>query len=117
MTSPVPTEIRVTEKGQRLILAYEDGSTIALAAEFLRVESPSAEVQGHTPKDKRLIAGKKDVAITGIDPVGTYAVKITFSDGHSTGIFAWETFQTLHTRQDELWSAYLKNLAERGLSR
>lgn len=112
-----PTEIRVSDKGRRLILTYEDGARIDLAAEYLRVESPSAEVQGHTPKDKRLIAGKKEVTITGIDPVGTYAVKITFSDGHSTGIFAWETFRTLDARHGELWPAYLKNLADRGLSR
>lgn len=115
--SDAPTEIRVTDKGRQLQLTYEDIGTITLSAEYLRVESPSAEVQGHTPKDKRLVPGKRDVAITGAEPVGTYAIKLIFSDGHSTGIFAWETFRMLHARHDELWGAYLKNLAERGLSR
>lgn len=117
MSTPAPTEIRVADKGRRLLLRFEDMGEIDLSAEYLRVESPSAEVQGHTPKDKRIVPGKHDVAITGAEPVGNYAVKLIFSDGHSTGIYAWSTFVELHQRRDELWGAYLKNLADRGLSR
>ena len=112
-----PLEIRVTDKGRLLVLTYEAEGEIALSAEFLRVESPSAEVQGHTAKDKRIIAGKKDVTITGAHPVGNYAIKLTFSDGHDTGIYAWDTFLDMARRHDEIWSTYLANLATRGLTR
>lgn len=112
-----PLEIRVTDKGRTLVLTYEAEGEMALSAEYLRVESPSAEVQGHTAKDKRIIAGKKDVTITGAHPVGNYAIKLTFSDGHDTGIYAWDTFLDMARRHDEIWSTYLANLATRGLTR
>lgn len=117
MSAPAPTEIRVTDKGRQLVLTFADTGPITLSAEYLRVESPSAEVQGHTAKEKRIVPGKKDVTITGAEPVGSYAIKLIFSDGHSTGIYAWDTFLDLHNRKNELWGNYLKNLEDRGLSR
>lgn len=112
-----PSEIRVKDKGRVLIVSFAAHGSFEMSAEYLRVESPSAEVQGHNPKEKKIVPGKKDVTITGAEPVGNYAVRLIFSDGHSSGIYAWETFLTLGQKQDELWSNYLKNMEERGLSR
>jgi DUF971 family protein len=112
-----PTEIRLNKAQRALHVSFDDGSTFALPAEYLRVESPSAEVQGHSPHQKQIVAGKQRVGITGIEPVGNYAVRLTFDDLHDTGIYSWEYLHELGREQDRKWSAYLAALAERGLSR
>ena len=90
-----PTDITATEKGRILEVAFDDGEVVRLTAERLRVESPSAEVQGHSPDQKKIIVGKENVAIVGLEPVGNYAVKIVFSDGHDTGLYTWEYLREL----------------------
>jgi DUF971 family protein len=117
VTSPTATEIRIRRATRCLDVAFDDGSQVSLPAEYLRVESPSAEVQGHAPHEKRLVAGKRDVAITGAEPIGHYAVRILFSDGHDTGIYSWTLLHLLGQEHDRRWAAYLAALAERGLSR
>jgi len=112
-----PVEIRVKAAERRLDVSFDDGRTFRLPAELLRVESPSAEVQGHGGKQKRIVAGKRDVGIRGVEPVGSYAVRLLFDDGHDTGIFTWSYLYELGERQDEIWQRYLDALAERGLSR
>ncbi len=92
-----PTDITAMERGRVLEVAFDDGRTIRLTAERLRVESPSAEVQGHSPSQKRTVTGKESVAIVGIEPIGNYAVKINFDDGHDTGIYTWEYLRKLAT--------------------
>jgi DUF971 family protein len=114
---PAPTEIRLNKAERVLHVAFDDGSRFALPAEYLRVESPSAEVQGHGPDQKKTIGGKRQVAITGIEPVGNYAVRLTFDDLHDTGIYSWEYLHELGREQDRKWSAYLAAVAARGLSR
>jgi DUF971 family protein len=90
-----PTEITAMDKGRLLEVAFDDGRSIRLTAERLRVESPSAEVQGHSPRQKKTIAGKENVAIVGIEPVGNYAIKIVFDDGHDTGLYTWDYLRKL----------------------
>ena len=92
-----PTDITAMEKGRILEVAFDDGEVVRLTAERLRVESPSAEVQGHSPNQKKIIIGKETVAIVGLEPVGNYAVKIVFSDGHDTGLYTWEYLRELAT--------------------
>ena len=114
---PAPREIRLRRAENRLDIAFADGSTAQLAAEYLRVESPSAEVQGHAAAEKRLVAGKKNVGITAIEPIGNYAIRPTFSDGHDTGIFTWAYLRQLNREQAARWSAYLAALAAAGQDR
>jgi DUF971 family protein len=90
-----PTDITAMNKGRVLEVAFDDGRTIRLSAEKLRVESPSAEVQGHSPSQKTMVTGKENVAIVGIEPVGNYAIKIVFDDGHDTGLYTWDYLQKL----------------------
>ena len=112
-----PTEIRLRKQENILEVDFDDGSRFALPAEFLRVESPSAEVQGHGPDQKTLVAGRRHVGIMGVEPVGNYAVRIKFDDLHDTGIFSWAYLYRLGREKDQLWQAYLDALAEHGLSR
>src|SRR5262245_59872339 len=112
-----PTEIRLIKSEKVLEVAYDDGRTFRLPAELLRVESPSAEVQGHGPGERRLIAGRRHVGILELEPVGNYAVRIIFDDLHDTGIFSWSYLYDLGDRQGELWQAYLAALAGLGLCR
>ncbi len=112
-----PLEIRVKRAERRLEIDFDNGKAFAYPAELLRVESPSAEVQGHSAGQKQIVAGKRDVAITGVEPVGHYAVRIAFDDGHQTGLFSWTYLYELGERQDEIWKGYLDALAERGLGR
>ncbi len=112
-----PVEIRVKSAEKRLEIDFDDGRNFALPAELLRVESPSAEVQGHGPGGKTLVPGKRNVGIASVDAVGNYAIRIRFDDGHDTGIFSWTYLRELGERQDEMWSAYLAALAARGQSR
>lgn len=112
-----PTELRVTEAGRVLRVAFADGASHDLSAEYLRVSSPSAEVQGHSPADRKVPGGKRSVAIAGADPVGNYAVKLRFDDGHDTGLYTWAYLHRLATQRDALWQAYLDELQAKGLSR
>lgn len=112
-----PTAIQLAEKGRTLNVSFESGETFALPAEFLRVSSPSAEVQGHDPSQKITVPGKKNVAIARVEPVGSYAVRLVFDDGHESGIFTWEYLFDLGARQTELWNAYLAELAAKNLHR
>jgi DUF971 family protein len=112
-----PVEIRLKQKERVLEVDFDDGRSFRYPAELLRVESPSAEVQGHGPSQKTIVPGKRTVAITGVEPVGHYAVRLVFDDGHDTGIYSWTYLHELAARQDELWRAYLAALEARGLSR
>ena len=116
-TTAWPEEVRLKRAERVLSLRFEDGAAFTLPAEYLRVESPSAEVQGHGPGQRRIVPGKRDVGITGLEPVGNYAVKIVFDDGHDTGLFTWSYLYTLGLEQETRWAAYLVALAERGLRR
>ena len=116
-TASTPTEIRVSKDRKTLTLGYVAGETHDLAAELLRVESPSAEVQGHDPSQKKLVPGKKDVTISGIEPVGNYAIRIIFDDGHDTGIFSWAVLDKLVREGDALFAAYCEAMRENSLSR
>ena len=110
-------EIRVKRAEKVIEIDFDDGKSFSLPAEFLRVESPSAEVQGHTPSQKQIVAGRRHVGILGVEPVGTYAIRIKFDDLHDTGIYSWDTLYDYGQRQDEMWQAYLQALEARGLSR
>ena len=112
-----PTEIKLHSKSRLLEISYSDGRSFSLPFEFLRVHSPSAEVRGHGPGQEVLQTGKRNVNIVSLDPVGSYAVQPTFSDGHATGIFAWDYLYSLGAEQDRLWAAYLERLAAANASR
>ena len=112
-----PTEIRLKRDEKVLEVDFDNGKSFRLPAELLRVESPSAEVQGHGPSQKQIVAGRRHVGIMEVEAVGKYAVRITFDDLHDTGIYSWDTLYDFGMRQDELWQGYLKALEERGLSR
>ena len=114
---PIPTEIKLRQKSHLLEVAFSDGSSFALPFEFLRVYSPSAEVRGHGPGEETLQTGKKDVEITAIEPVGTYAIQPTFSDGHNTGIYTWDYLYQLGENHSSLWEDYLRRMQEAGASR
>ncbi len=112
-----PTELRVSRDRRTLTVTFAGEEPHALSAEMLRVLSPSAEVQGHSPEQRVTVPGKRDVTITRIEPVGNYAVRIVFADGHDTGIFTWTNLRTLGNERDARWQAYLDELAAKGLSR
>ncbi len=112
-----PTELRLKQADKRLEVDFDDGSRFALPAEYLRVESPSAEVQGHGPGEKTIVAGRRHVGILALEPVGNYAVRIRFDDLHDTGIYSWQYLYELGQEQEKRWSTYLAELAKRGLSR
>lgn len=112
-----PRELRVSKDRRLLSVTFPDHHPFELPAELLRVASPSAEVQGHSPEQRVTIPGKRNVAILKIEPVGNYAVRITFDDFHDTGIFTWNYLHTLGHEKDARWNAYLAELAEKGLSR
>jgi len=112
-----PTEIRYASAEKRLEVTFENGRHFSLPAELLRVESPSAEVQGHGPGQKQVVSGRRHVAIMSIEPVGSYAIKITFDDLHDTGIYSWDYLYKLGEEQDSLWADYLRSLEAKGLSR
>ena len=116
-TDPVPTEIKLRQKSRLMEITFPDGKVFELSYEYLRVYSPSAEVRGHGPGEETLQIGKKNVEITAIDPVGSYAIQPTFSDGHSSGIYSWEYLYDLGKDQDSLWDQYLRHLADAGASR
>jgi DUF971 family protein len=114
---PTILEVRLNREKTALSVAFADGVAENLAAEFLRVVSPSAEVQGHSPSERKLVPGKRNVTIKAVEPVGNYAVRLVFSDGHDSGLFSWAYLYEMARRKDELWSAYLEELAAAGRSR
>ncbi len=115
--APRPSEIRIRRATQRLEVDFDDGTSMSVPAELLRVESPSAEVRGHSPDQKKTVAGKRGVGIASAEPIGHYAVRIIFTDGHDTGIYSWALLHELGQQQDARWAAYLAALEEKGLSR
>ena len=112
-----PSEIKLHKKSATLELRYPDGSSLSLSAEFLRVHSPSAEVRGHGKGQETLQTGKRHVRLTNIEPVGNYAIKLCFDDGHDSGIYAWSYLHKLGTDQVQLWEQYLARLQSAGASR
>jgi DUF971 family protein len=116
-TTPWPTELRLQKDRKVLAVTFDDGQSFALPAEYLRVRSPSAEVQGHSPAERRLVAGKRDVQILELHPVGNYAVRLVFDDTHSTGIFTWDYLHELGRNHDKNWRDYLEELEAKRLSR
>jgi DUF971 family protein len=117
MSDPWPTELRLHKDRQVLTVAFDSGDRFDLAAEYLRVRSPSAEVQGHSPSERRTVGGKENVQILELHPIGNYAVRLAFDDMHSTGIYSWQYLFELGRNREKYWSAYLAELAEKGLSR
>ncbi len=114
--TPIPTNITLHQASRLLEISFNDGSTFRLPYEFLRVYSPSAEVRGHGPGQEVLQLNKQDVSITAIEPVGSYAVQPSFSDGHDTGIYSWDYLYRLGQYQTELWAEYLQQLEAAGAS-
>lgn len=114
---PTPVEIRLRRAERLLDVAFDDGARYSFPAEYLRVQSPSAEVQGHAPDQRQIVAGCRDVGIASVEPVGNYAIRIVFDDRHDTGIFSWDYLAELGREQDQRWQTYLNELAARGLSR
>lgn len=114
---PTPVEIRASKAERTLTVTFDDGARFVLPAEYLRVESPSAEVQGHSPDQKVLVWGRRHVGILRVEPVGNYAVRIVFDDLHDTGIYSWDYLHQLGREYETRWARYLDELAARGLSR
>jgi DUF971 family protein len=115
--TPWPTEIRLSSDKRLVTVAFEDGAHFELSAEYLRVMSPSAEVRGHAPHEKKTVAGKKNVRIASIEPMGRYAVKFAFDDGHATGIYAWAYLHELGATAADKWRTYIAELKAKGLAR
>lgn len=116
-TTPIPTELAVHRQSRRLEITFDDGSCFSLPFEFLRVFSPSAEVRGHGPGQETLQVGKRDIDLVDLQPVGNYAVKPVFSDGHDSGLYSWDYLYHLGREHDALWQDYLDRLAAAGASR
>jgi DUF971 family protein len=116
-TTPRPVDIRLHQASRRLEISFDNGKAAMLSCEYLRVYSPSAEVRGHGAGQEVLQVGKESVNITGIEPVGNYAVRLTFSDGHDTGLYSWDYLYDLAEHQDTLWQAYLERLEAAGVQR
>ena len=114
---PHPTSLKARTRSRLLEVTFDDGSHFELPFEYLRVYSPSAEVRGHGPGQETLQVGKRDIGIASVEPVGHYAIRPTFSDGHDTGIYSWDYLYDLGARHDELWQRYLTRLAAAGASR
>lgn len=114
---PTATEIRLRKAERVLEVAFDDGARFSFPAEYLRVESPSAEVQGHSPSQRQIVSGRRHVGIMAVEPVGNYAVRLLFDDLHDTGIYSWDYLYKLGREQDARWQAYLAALAEKGLRR
>ena len=115
--TPIPVEIKLRKQSRVLEISYEDGQTYSLDFEYLRVYTPSAEARGHGPGQETLQTGKRNVTLDGIEPVGTYALKLVFSDGHDSGLYSWDLLHNLAVHQQELWQEYLSQIEKQGLSR
>lgn len=116
-SEPWPTEIRLKHDRRTLVVTFDDGVAHELPAEMLRVLSPSAEVQGHSPEQRKTVGGKRNVGIVTVEPVGNYAVRLVFDDGHDTGLFSWAYLRKVGDGKDALWQAYVTELATKGLGR
>ncbi|MDG2252774.1 MAG: DUF971 domain-containing protein [Methylophilaceae bacterium] len=116
-TTPTPSEIKFHQKSKLLEIIFDDNTECMLSSEFLRVYSPSAEVQGHAPEQAVLQVGKENVSIDNIEPVGNYAIKIFFSDGHDTGLYSWQYLHMLAKNYEELWTEYIGKLDASGIQR
>lgn len=114
---PWPTELRVDKDKRNLLILFDDGTSYDLTAELLRVFSPSAEVQGHSPSQRVTVAGKKNVGIARLEPVGNYAVRIVFDDGHDTGLYSWSYLKELGQNREQHMASYFEELSRKGLSR
>lgn len=112
-----PTELRLNKAGSTLTVVFDNNETFHLSAEYLRVRSPSAEVQGHSPDERKTVPGKRKVAILEVQPIGNYAVRLTFDDLHATGIFSWDYLLELGRNHAAYWQDYIDELAAKGLSR
>ena len=117
MKSPAPTSIKLHRQSRVLEVRYADGASVSLPCEYLRVFSPSAELQGHGLIEPMLIGGKREVNISAIEPVGQYAIRLRFDDGHDTGLYSWDVLQSLGEHQEKNWARYLQRLGEMGMSR
>lgn len=117
LSEPWPTEITLSKGRDVLSVAFDDGARFELPAELLRVTSPSAEVQGHSASQRVTVPGKRTVTIRAVNPIGNYAVQIVFDDGHDTGYYRWSYLRELGEKREEIWGAYLNELAAKGLSR
>ena len=117
MSDNWPTELRLAKDRKTLTVAFDGGDSFALPAEYLRVKSPSAEVQGHSPDERKTVPGKRNVMILEVNPVGNYAVRLVFDDMHSTGIFSWDYLLDLGRSQPKYWQDYLDELAAKGMTR
>ncbi len=115
--TPIPSEIKLHQKSRRLEITYADGASFVLDFEYLRVYTPSAEARGHGPGQETLQTGKRNVDIERIEPVGSYALRLVFSDGHDSGLYSWDLLYNLGKHHDELWAEYLKQIEAQGLSR
>ena len=115
--TPIPSEIKLHQKSRLLEIAYDNGERYKLDFEYLRVYTPSAEARGHGPGQETLQTGKRNVDIERIEPVGTYAVRFVFSDGHDSGLYSWDLLYNLGKHHNELWQEYLKQIDAQGLSR
>lgn len=115
--TPIPSEVKLHKKSRRLELIYADGENYLLDFEFLRVYTPSAEARGHGPGQETLQTGKRDIDVERIEPVGTYALRLVFSDGHDSGLYSWDLLYNLGKHHDELWQEYLAQIEKQGLSR
>jgi DUF971 family protein len=117
MSVPAPVEIRLRTRSRLLEVSFDDGTRFELPAEYLRVHSPSAEVQGHGVEVGVLVTGKQRVGISAVEPIGHYAVRLVFDDGHETGLYTWKYLHELGTQQDLRWRAYLQRLESAGVVR
>jgi DUF971 family protein len=117
VSKPWPTELRLHKDRKTLAVAFDSGERFELAAEYLRVRSPSAEVQGHSPDERKTVGGKRNVAILEVNPIGNYAVRLVFDDLHSTGIFSWDYLIELGRNRERYWQEYLDELGSKGLTR
>jgi DUF971 family protein len=115
--TPWPTEVRLRKDKTVLAVAFDNGEAFEFPAEFLRVHSPSAEVQGHSPEERQTVGGKRNIMVIEVHPVGNYAVRLVFDDMHASGIYTWEFFLKTGREQDAMWQAYLDELAAKGMTR
>jgi len=113
-TAPTPTEIKLRRQSRLLEVSFDDGSRFELPLEFLRVHSPSAEVKGHGPGQETLVVGKQNVGLKDIEPVGQYAVRLVFDDGHDSGLYSWKYLHELGRERDRLWTRYLERVRDAG---
>ncbi|MFO1425801.1 MAG: DUF971 domain-containing protein [Steroidobacteraceae bacterium] len=114
MTQPIPLEIKLRSRSRLLEIRFEDGADFSLSFEFLRVHSPSAEVKGHGPGQEKLVLGKQDVGVSRIEPVGQYAIRLVFDDGHDSGLYSWKYLYDIGRDRDALWAQYLARVRAAG---